>query len=53
MKKLARMLCTAISSVACVATAADRTVSANWTLSQDETIDGSLIVPSGVTVDIR
>ena len=53
MKKLARMLCTALSSVACVATAADRTVSANWTLTQDETIDGSLIVPSGVTVDIN
>ena len=53
MKRLTRMLCTAISSVACVATAADRTVSANWTLTQDETIDGSLIVPSGVTVDLN
>ena len=53
MKKLTRILYTALSSVACMATAADRTVSANWTLSQDETIDGSLIVPSGVTVDLR
>jgi hypothetical protein len=53
MKKLTRILCTALSSVACVATAADRTVSANWTLTQDETIDGSLIVPSGVTVDLN
>ncbi|MBQ6339226.1 MAG: hypothetical protein IJI36_08785 [Kiritimatiellae bacterium] len=47
------MVCTTLSSVACVATAADRTVSANWTLTQDETIDGSLIVPSGVTVDLN
>ncbi len=35
------------------AAAADRTVSENWTLTQNETVDGSLIVPSGVTVDLN
>ena len=35
------------------AAAADRTVTENWTLTQNETIDGALIVPSGVTVDLN
>jgi len=33
--------------------AADRTLSENWTLTSDETIDGVLTVPSGVTVDLN
>ena len=33
--------------------AADRTVSENWILTQDETVDGSLVIPSGVTVDLN
>ena len=34
-------------------TAEDRTVTEDWTLTQDETIDGSLIVPPGVTVTLN
>ena len=33
--------------------AADRTISANYTLTADETVDGVLTVPSGVTVDLN
>ena len=33
--------------------AADRTISANYTLTTDETVDGVLTVPSGVTVDLN
>ena len=52
-RQLIRILCTALASVAFAATAADRTVTANWTLAQDEVVDGSLIVPFGVTVDLN
>ena len=33
--------------------AADRTISANYALSADETVDGVLTVASGVTVDLN
>ena len=58
MKKLTRMLCTALSSVACVATvvplqaALTNPVAANYTLTEDESVDAALTVNSGVTVDL-
>ena len=58
MKKLTRMLCTALSSVACVATvvplqaAITNPVAANYTLTEDESVDAALTVNSGVTVDL-
>ena len=58
MKKLTRMLCTALSSVACVATvvplqaALTNPVAANYTWTEDESVDAALTVNSGVTVDL-
>jgi autotransporter-associated beta strand protein len=38
--------------VAAFPAAADRTVEADWKLTADETVDGTLTVPAGVTVDL-
>jgi len=46
--------CAAIAlAVALPYYAADRTISENWKLTSDETADGVLTVPSGVTVDLN
>ena len=52
-----KMIRTVIAAI-CMATAlplwaADRTISANYALSADETVDGVLTVMSGVTVDLN
>ena len=52
-----KMIRAAIAAI-CMATvlplwAADRTISANYALSADETVDGVLTVASGVTVDLN
>ena len=58
MKKITRMLCTALSSVACVMVvvplqaAITNPVAADYTLTEDESVDAALTVNSGVTVDL-
>ena len=44
-----------VAAIVCMALpsfAADRTISSNYTLTADETVDGILTVESGVTVDL-
>ena len=58
MKKLTRMLCTALSSVVCMVAvvplqaAITNPVAADYTLTEDESVDAALTVNSGVTVDL-
>ena len=50
-RRLASLIAVAITTS--WAQAADRTISANYTLTGDETVDGVLTVESGVTVDLN
>lgn len=47
------MVCTTLSALACAVMAADRTVTENWTLTQDETVDGTLTVYPGATMNLN
>lgn len=53
----AKMIRAAVAAICAAAAlpswAADRTISANYALSADETVDGVLTVASGVTVDLN
>ena len=42
-----------VAMVALPSWAADRTITSDYTLSEDETVDGTLIVAPGVTVDLN
>ena len=47
-----RLIGAGVLALSLSAAAANRTVTENWTLEQDETVDGALTVNSGVTVDL-
>ena len=47
------LVASAVAAVVLSSYAADRTISANYTLTADETVDGVLTVASGVTVDLN
>lgn len=47
------LVVSAVAAVVLSSYAADRTISANYTLTADETVDGVLTVASGVTVDLN
>ena len=51
-KTLVYLLAGVFALWADAAWAADRTISSNYTLTADETVDGILTVESGVTVDL-
>ena len=53
LKKVMLLMGVGVLALSLGVTAEDRTVTEDWTLTQDETIDGSLILPSGVTVDLN
>ena len=52
-KVVKRLVASAAAAAALSAYSADRTISANYTLSADETVDGVLTIADGVTVDLN